>query len=302
MISTFIEASQQGINLIDAGSSSAFWNSSVEKDRQTLEDAFRTSDSFGETDRTQILESWDGVWRPFFVGQPYYRASESTKAISNLIHRMRVFRQDYSSRLNAEMLSSVDALCEHLPAAEEVSRGLFFISEKLAQRRDALKAIEDLRNGFELIADNLLLYADWMIFKSADKDTIISRFGDIANINHLNEWFDALQFRSKKDREIALQQKASILVSMKAILWDLSAISGNTNLVPFVLDRQVTYLDANSAEGKALRRINKSASEDDDNDWIIVEPDSNIDIESLRECIASRGYKLSTKNSPSSAE
>ena len=191
------------------------------------------------------------------------------------------------------------SLQDLLPAAEKVSHGLFLISEKITQQRDALKAVEDMRDGFKLIAENLVLYADETSCASKHDDATISTMSDIVNVNRLNEWFDALQFQGRKDEDLALKHKSSILISMKAILWDLLVISGDTDLVPFVLDGQVTYLSADSAEGKAIRRISESSFENDV-DWIVVEPDgSPVDLDAIRSRLVSRGYKVLAEDSSS---
>lgn len=294
MVATFIARPQRGAP-ISIGSTDSLLS------RESLEGIFRNSDGLSEADLHQVQAKWDDVWRPYFESYPHHQPSESAREVSNLVFRMRSFRKKNASCLNVEMLSSVDDLCDRLPAVIKVLQGLALISEKLVQRRDASRAVEDLHNGFELISANLIIYVDWLIRTPGDKSATINTFKSIADLNHLNEWFDLLQFRSKKERMVALQHKASTAVFMKSILWDLSVILEETELVPFVLDNQVTYLSANSAEGKAIRRISELSS-DDDADWIVVEPEDEIDIESMRERIASRGYKLSTENSSSGAK
>jgi hypothetical protein len=48
-----------------------------------------------------------------------------------------------------------------------------------------------------------------------------------------------------------------------------------------------------SAEAKALQRI--STMEPENNvDWVVIEPNESVDIETVRERIQKRGYKVST--------
>ena len=193
----------------------------------------------------------------------------------------------------------IDNFLSDSPASEKVSHGLFLIYEKIAQQQDALSAIEDMRDGFRLIAENLALYAE-NLSRNKEDGSAISMMSDIANINRLNDWFDELQFQNEKDKQLALQHKSSIIISMKAILWDLLVISGSTDFVPFVLDGEVTYLSAYSAEGKAIRRI-RDLSLEDAADWIVVESnDHPIDLDDIRSRLASRGYKVLAEDSPSS--
>ena len=193
----------------------------------------------------------------------------------------------------------IDNFLSDSPASEKVSHGLFLIYEKIAQQQDALSAIEDMRDGFRLIAENLALYAE-NLSRNKEDGNAISMMSDIANINRLNDWFDELQFQNEKDKQLALQHKSSIIISMKAILWDLLVISGSTDFVPFVLDGEVTYLSAYSAEGKAIRRI-RDLSLEDAADWIVVESnDHPIDLDDIRSRLASRGYKVLAEDSPSS--
>ena len=192
----------------------------------------------------------------------------------------------------------IDNFPSDSPASEKVSRGLFLIYEKIAQQQDALSAIEDMRDGFRLISENLALYAE-NLSRNEEDGGAISMMSDIANINRLNDWFDELQFQNEKDKQLALQHKSSIIISMKAILWDLLVISGNTDFVPFVLDGEVTYLSAYSAEGKAVRRIGDLSLEDAA-DWIVAESNDNpIDLDDIRSRLASRGYEVLTEDSSS---
>ncbi|MGB8701629.1 MAG: hypothetical protein WCD18_19620 [Thermosynechococcaceae cyanobacterium] len=49
----------------------------------------------------------------------------------------------------------------------------------------------------------------------------------------------------------------------------------------------------NSAEGKALQRV--SAMEMGEAvDWVVIEPDESVDIETVRDRIQKRGYKVSS--------
>ena len=192
----------------------------------------------------------------------------------------------------------IDNFPSDSPASEKVSRGLFLIYEKIAQQQDALSAIEDMRDGFRLISENLALYAE-NLSRNEEDGGAISMMSDIANINRLNDWFDELQFQNEKDKQLALQHKSSIIISMKAILWDLLVISGNTDFVPFVLDGEVTYLSAYSAEGKAVRRLGDLSIEDAA-DWIVAESnDSPIDLGDIRSRLASRGYEVLAEDSSS---
>ena len=295
MVSTFIEELHHDFKPINVGSNSSSWTLSVEQARQSLEYIFRTSSDLSADARDQLLQGWHNVWEPFSTEKDRYSLNKYHRSISELVQRMRQFRDSYAAQMDAEMLDSVDSLSAHLPAVANVSLGLSLISKKVAQQRKSIKALEILQEGFKLIAKDLVLFSDWIIRDPKSKDVVVDTVSNLADINHLNDWFDKLAFESKAEREAALEHKFSISMLMKAVLWDLSAISGDSDFVPFILDGEVTYLSANSAEGKAIRRMSESSFEDD-TDWIIVEPDDEIDIESMRERIASRGYKLSTEN------
>lgn len=70
--------------------------------------------------------------------------------------------------------------------------------------------------------------------------------------------------------------------------------------IPLEVEGEVIYLDPNSAEGKALRRIDKPIREDE---WITVgEIGEEIDMEAINEKIKQRGHKIQvpSKNSSSS--
>jgi hypothetical protein len=70
--------------------------------------------------------------------------------------------------------------------------------------------------------------------------------------------------------------------------------------IPLEVDGEVIYLDPNSAEGKALQRIENPIKEDE---WITVgEIGEEIDMEAIDKRIKQRGYKIQvpSKNSSSS--
>ncbi len=48
-----------------------------------------------------------------------------------------------------------------------------------------------------------------------------------------------------------------------------------------------------SAEGKALQRVSAMEKGETVN-WVVIEPDESVDIETVRERIQKRGYKVST--------
>jgi hypothetical protein len=76
-------------------------------------------------------------------------------------------------------------------------------------------------------------------------------------------------------------------------------IKRETDPLKQVPSRAVTIVNseksilAESAEAKALQRI--STMEQENNvDWVVIEPSESVDIETVRERIQKRGYKVST--------
>ncbi|WP_246140316.1 hypothetical protein [Euhalothece natronophila] len=64
------------------------------------------------------------------------------------------------------------------------------------------------------------------------------------------------------------------------------------NLIPFEIEGEMTYLNPDSAEGKALQRID-SVDLDDPTQWItVVEEGQEIDDEALDQWLKERGYKV----------
>jgi len=63
-------------------------------------------------------------------------------------------------------------------------------------------------------------------------------------------------------------------------------------LIPFEIEGEITYLNPDSAEGKALQRID-SLDPDDPTQWItVVEEGQEIDDEALDQWLKERGYKV----------
>ncbi|WP_235620756.1 hypothetical protein [Halothece sp. PCC 7418] len=64
------------------------------------------------------------------------------------------------------------------------------------------------------------------------------------------------------------------------------------NLIPFEIEGEMTYLNPDSAEGKALQRID-SLDPDDPTQWItVVEEGQEIDDEALDQWLKERGYEV----------
>jgi hypothetical protein len=62
--------------------------------------------------------------------------------------------------------------------------------------------------------------------------------------------------------------------------------------IPFEIQGKITYLDPNSAEGKALRRID-SLDPNDSTQWItVVKQGEDIDVEGALNRLRERGYKI----------
>jgi len=63
-------------------------------------------------------------------------------------------------------------------------------------------------------------------------------------------------------------------------------------LIPFEIEGEITYLNPDSAEGKALQRID-SLDPDDATQWItVIEEGQEIDDEALDQWLKERGYKV----------
>jgi len=63
-------------------------------------------------------------------------------------------------------------------------------------------------------------------------------------------------------------------------------------LIPFEIEGEITDLNPDSAEGKALQRID-SLDPDDATQWItVVEEGQEIDDEALDQWLKERGYKV----------
>lgn len=66
--------------------------------------------------------------------------------------------------------------------------------------------------------------------------------------------------------------------------------SGNSELIPFEVEGKTIYLSPDSAEGKALNRINNPVPDDE---WIvIIEEGQEVDVASALERLKKRGYKV----------
>ena len=64
------------------------------------------------------------------------------------------------------------------------------------------------------------------------------------------------------------------------------------NFIPFEFEGEMTYLNPDSAEGKALQRID-SLDPDDPTQWItVVEEGQEIDDEALDQWLKERGYEV----------
>ena len=69
--------------------------------------------------------------------------------------------------------------------------------------------------------------------------------------------------------------------------------------IPLEIDGEVIYLDPNSAEGKALQRIQDLDPDDPNQVITIVEEGQEIDVEAVWERLKQRGYKIQIPSSNS---
>jgi alpha-acetolactate decarboxylase len=69
--------------------------------------------------------------------------------------------------------------------------------------------------------------------------------------------------------------------------------------IPLEVDGEVIYLDPNSAEGKALQRIQDLDPDDPNQVITIVEKEQEIDVEVIWERLKQRGYKIQIPSSNS---
>ena len=64
------------------------------------------------------------------------------------------------------------------------------------------------------------------------------------------------------------------------------------NLIPFEIEGKITYLNPDSAEGKALQRID-SVDPNDPKQWItVVEEGEEIDVDGALTRLRERGYQV----------
>lgn len=69
--------------------------------------------------------------------------------------------------------------------------------------------------------------------------------------------------------------------------------------IPLEVEGEVIYLDPNSAEGKALQRIQDLDPDDPNQVITIVEQGQEIDVEAVWERLKQRGYKIQIPSSNS---
>ena len=76
-------------------------------------------------------------------------------------------------------------------------------------------------------------------------------------------------------------------------------IQTNNTKIPLEVDGEAIYLDPNSAEGKALQRIENPLREDE---WITIgKIGEEVDMEAVKERIKQRGYKIQICSEDSSS-
>ena len=287
MVTTFLQEPQQSQIVYDTWADE--WTEVIERDRQSLEQILKHSDSLGHA---TLLTDWDSLWKLFHTQGSERNIQKKRQLTSTFDNHVSLFKEKYSKLLDEDVLNQLNFILNGLLTVERMLLGFSLISDEANSQRRHIKAVQMICEGFEIIADELPLFADWLIREPGDRAVLIEDVKGITNLNGFNEWLSQLNLRSADERKAASKYKRSILRSMKSILWDLSVIQGD-ELEPFVIDREVVYLDADSAEGKALKRISSLDLEEDDIDWIIEEPSDDVDMESVRERLISRGYKLS---------
>ena len=74
-------------------------------------------------------------------------------------------------------------------------------------------------------------------------------------------------------------------------------IYSTKNKIPYEIDGEIMYLDPNSAEGKALRRIENLDIDDHDQFTILIEEGQTINIIEGLQRLKKRGYPIEIPNS-----
>ncbi len=76
-------------------------------------------------------------------------------------------------------------------------------------------------------------------------------------------------------------------------------IHSTKNKIPFEIDGETIYLDPNSAEGKALQRIENLDIDDRDQFTILIEEGQTVKITEGLQRLKKRGYPIEIPNSDS---
>lgn len=210
-------------------------------------------------------------------------------AIRSAIKKVKEFKLKYSDFLEDISLQRISLQEKLLCFYKKRNHAFYLLYKKASETKKPIKKVEAIRDWLKILSNDVFpLLEKYKLPISVISETIYF----LENVC-TPERLSSLQDTPVKGK----QEKSDLADLMNHIhcyslnLQDLCVrLKMQDRLIPFEIEGEITYLSPNSAEGKALQRIEEPIP---DQEWMtVVEEGQEVDVEGALERLKKRGYKI----------
>jgi hypothetical protein len=219
---------------------------------------------------------------------------EKSRFFNRFADQIYAYLSEYQDILKEEIKASLSKYITILKVSSLAYNGLYLLA-KAAREKSPVEQVKKYSTGINFIL-RCVEYAVLWDPQEIDETLGINSIKVIVN-NTLEYQFPSeidlkTQGVSKNKRRKILSYIESAKSDVRTIQKKLESIYGliQPQVIPFEMEGETIYLSPNSAEGKALNRINNPIPDDE---WVvIVEEGQDVDVASALERLKKRGYKV----------
>jgi hypothetical protein len=219
---------------------------------------------------------------------------EKSQFVDRVADEIYIYLSEYEDILKEEIKASLSKSIKILKVSSLAYNGLYLLA-KSTHEKSPIEQVKKYSTGINFI----LRCVEYAVLWDPQK---INEILGVDAIKHIVKSTIEYRFPSEedlKDRGVSKNKRRKILDFVDSAKSDvltiqkkLESIDGLIHLqgIPFEMDDKIIYLSPNSAEGKALQRIDNPVP---DNEWVvIVEEGQDIDVSGALERLKKRGYKV----------
>jgi hypothetical protein len=220
----------------------------------------------------------------------------SLRAFERALKQVSDFEARHSGFLGAPMTHQISIHKNVLKYHEKFSRHTLWFYRKYRILKDSEKQLSHIRDWLKRLCDDVLSFLQEREFPGYFISSVIVSY-EIFSGPEIFNMLRKTQYKGIKNKAIF----DGILIDIEYYISEINHICTVLRslepLIPFEVNGEVIHLSPDSAEGKALKRL-ESMRSGEEVEWELIEPDHELDMRVVREKIKARGYKVSTESSP----